>query len=471
MNFSTYKKRILIVDDDPTSLKMLESMLPADRYSVFRAINGEEALESAFNQPPDLILLDIMMPGIDGYEVTRKIKKDKRTKDIPVIIITSLNESESKVKGMEEGAEELLCKPVHSTELLARVRSMLRLKEYRDQLAIRTLSGKSFGVMPKFKDEEIHIKEEEMPQILLVEDTEVDAKIVEKALEGEPFKLTTVKNGKGVFPIIGKKAIDLVLLDILLPDVNGFEICRRLKKEHKDIQVVIMTCLDDPESKIKGVELGADDFLVKPIVGRVLRARVRTLLEKKVNLDSLRNHYQEAESRSRQDWLTGLYNHGYFQEFLGCELKRSLEQGFPVSLIMIDVDNFKSYNDTLGHSAGDVILREMGQILRNNVREVDFVARYGGEEFAVVLPYVHREDAITIAERIHRAMTSHEFFHDESIKMGNPTVSMGIAVFPDEASNKEDLITQADSMLYLAKKSGKNQYCISEQKSVSQLDH
>ena len=471
MNFSTYKKRILIVDDELTSLKILESMLPANRYNVVKAKNGEEALESASEQPPDLILLDIMMPGIDGYEVIRKIKKDKRTKDIPIIIITSLDESECKVKGMEEGAEELLSKPVHATELLARVRSMLRLKEYRDQLAIRTLSGESFGFASKQQSEQIKIKEEDMPNILLVEDTEVDAKIVENALEGETFRLTTVQSGKDVFSRVREKEIDLILLDILLPDINGFEICRRLKKEHKDIQIVIVTCLDDLESKIKGVELGADDFLVKPIIGRELKARVKTLLEKKVHLDSLKTHYEEALGRSQLDWLTGLYNHGYFQQFLGYELKRSLEQGFPVSLIMIDVDNFKSYNDSLGHSAGDAILREMGQVVRNTIREVDFAARYGGEEFAVVLPYVHRENAIIVAERIHKALTTHEFFHDEAIDLGNPTVSMGIAVFPDEASNKADLIIQADSMLYLAKQNGKNQYCISEQKHVSHLDH
>jgi two-component system cell cycle response regulator len=470
MNFSTYKKKILIVDDDPTSLKILESMLPADRYNVVKASSGEEALESAFDQPPDLILLDIMMPGIDGYEVTRKIKKDIRTKDVPIIIITSLDEAESKVKGMEEGAEELLSKPVHSTELLARISSMLRLKEYRDQLKIRTLSGKSFGIMPK-QQEEVQIKEEEMPRILVVEDTEVDAKIIENALEGEPFRLSKVNNGNEVFSLVNQEKTDLILLDILLPDMDGFEICRRLKKEHKDIQVVIVTCLDDLESKIKGVELGADDFLVKPIIGRELKARIKTLLEKKVHLDSLRTHYQEALGRSQLDWLTGLYNHGYFQQFLGYELKRSLDQGFPVSLIMIDVDNFKSYNDTLGHSAGDAILREMGQLVRNTIREVDFAARYGGEEFAVVLPYVNRENAMIVAERIHKSLTSHEFFHDESIKLENPTVSMGIAVFPEEASNKADLIIQADSMLYLAKKNGKNQYRISEQKLFSHLDH
>ena len=470
MNFSTYKKKILIVDDDPTSLKILESMLPADRYNVTKANSGEKALEFAFDKPPDLILLDIMMPGIDGYEVTRRIKKDKRTKDVPVIIITSLEESESKLRGMEEGAEELLSKPVHSTELLARVSSMLRLKEYRDQLTIRMLSGKSFGILSK-QHGEAQIKEAELPRILIVEDTDVDAKIIENALEGEPFRLSKITKGKEVFSFVNQQKTDLILLDILLPDMNGFEICRRLKNDHRDIQVVIVTCLDDLESKIKGVELGADDFLVKPIIGRELKARIKTLLEKKIHLDSLRTHYEEALGRSQLDWLTGLYNHGYFQQFLGYELVRSIKQGFPVSLIMIDVDNFKNYNDTLGHSAGDAILREMGQVVRNSIREVDFAARYGGDEFAIVLPYVYRENAIIVAERIHRELTSHEFFHDESIKLENPTVSMGIAIFPEEASNKADLIVQADSMLYLAKQNGKNQYRISEQKLFSHLDH
>jgi two-component system cell cycle response regulator len=323
----------------------------------------------------------------------------------------------------------------------------------------------------KQDEEELKLKEIDMPKILLVEDTEVDAKIVENALEGEPYQLAKVYNGQQALSFVKQKKTDLILLDIILPDRDGFEICRHLKKDHKEIQVVIVTCLDDLESKIKGVELGADDFLVKPVVGRELKARVRTLLEKKFHLDSLRTHYNEALGRSQLDWLTGLYNHGYFQQFLGYELKRSLEQGFPVSLIMIDVDDFKKYNDSLGHSVGDVILREMGQVLRNSIREVDFAARYGGEEFSVVLPYVHRENVTKIAERIRQALASHDYFHEKSNELGNPTVSMGIAVFPEEASNKADLIIQADSMLYLAKKNGKNQWQISEQKLFSHLDH
>jgi two-component system cell cycle response regulator len=465
MDPKTYKKKILIVDDDPTSLKVLESILSDERYNIIKASNGEKALEAALNQLPDLILLDLMMPGIDGYEVTRKVKKDRRTKDVPIIIITSLEDSECKIRGLEEGAEELLNKPVHSSELKARVSSMLRLKEYRDQLSIRTLSGRNFGVMPRQK-EVMQMTEEDLARILLVEDTEVDAAIVESALEGEPYKLQKVDRGKDVFSIIKQERTDLILLDVILPDMDGFEICRLLKREHKEIQVVIVTCLDDLESKIKGVELGADDFLVKPVIGRELKARIKTLLEKKVHMDSLRTHYEEALDRSQVDWLTGLYNHGYFQQFLGYELKRAFDQGFPVSLIMIDVDDFKHYNDTLGHLAGDAILREMGQVVRNSIREVDFAARYGGEEFAVVLPYVHRDNAVIVAKRIHNALTSHEFFHDESIKIGNPTVSMGIAVFPEEASDKAELIIQADSMLYLAKQSGKNQFRIAEPKVV-----
>lgn len=464
MNRSSYKRKILIVDDDPTSLKILESMLPCEHYEIIKASNGKEALEVAFDQLPDLILLDIMMPDIDGFDVTRTIKRDPRTKNIPVILVTALDDPENKVIGLEAGAEELLNKPVHTTELHARVNSMLRLKQYRDQLSIRTLTGVSYSNIPKLQ-EDIYKQKEEIPLILLVEDNDVDAKIVENALREQPLRLEMVKEGKEVIDFVNKKNVDLILLDILLPDMDGFEICRRLKENHKDIQVVIVTCLDDLESKIKGVELGADDFLVKPIVGRELKARIKVLLEKKGHLDSLRSHYEAALDSAILDWLTGLYNHGFFQQFLDYELRRALHQGFPVGLIMIDVDNFKLYNDKLGHSAGDAILRELGQIVRNTVREVDLAARYGGEEFSVVLPYTDKEGARKVAERIHRAITSHDFFHDESIELGNPTVSMGVSMFPEEASTKKELIEKADKMLYKAKRQGKNQFCMSGQVS------
>jgi len=461
MNQSVYKRKILIVDDDPTSLKILESMLPSEKYEIIIATNGKEALQAAFDQFPDLVLLDIMMPDMDGFDVTRTIKRDPRTKDTPVILVTALDDPENKITGLEAGAEELLNKPIHSTELLARVNSMLRLKQYRDQLSIRTMTGVSYSNIPKLQ-EDVYKPKEEIPLILLVEDNELDARVVENAMKDQPYRLEVVTRGEDVFNRLRHDNVDLILLDIILPDLDGFEICRRLKENHRDIQVVIVTCLDDLDSKIKGVEFGADDYLVKPIVGRELKARIRVLLEKKGHLDSLRSHYEAALDSAILDWLTGLYNHGYFQQFLDYELKRALHQGFPVGLIMIDVDDFKIYNDTLGHSAGDAILRELGQVVRNIIREVDLAARYGGEEFAVVLPYTNGENAKIVAKRIHGAITSHDFFHDESIELHNPTVSMGISVFPEEASTKKELIEKADKMLYKAKQQGKNQFCIFE---------
>ncbi|MDH5383515.1 MAG: response regulator, partial [Candidatus Aminicenantes bacterium] len=217
MNQSIYKRKILIVDDDPTSLKILESMLPSEKYEIIIATNGKEALQAAFDQLPDLVLLDIMMPDMDGFDVTRTIKRDPRTKDTPVILVTALDDPENKVTGLEAGAEELLNKPVHSTELLARVNSMLRLKQYRDQLSIRTMTGVSYSNIPKLQ-EDVYKPKEEIPLILLVEDNELDARVVKNAIKDQPYRLEVVIRGEDVFNRLLHDNVDLILLDIILPD-------------------------------------------------------------------------------------------------------------------------------------------------------------------------------------------------------------------------------------------------------------
>jgi two-component system cell cycle response regulator len=456
----SHKKKILIVDDDLTNQKLLERMLPIDQFNVLFASDGQKGMDMVYKELPDVILLDVMMPKKDGFTVARELKKDLSVRNIPIILVTALDGSENRISGLEAGAEEFLTKPVKKVELIARIRSMLQLKEYREQLDIHKQSGALFS-QAAGEDMSNKLDLDKAPHVLLVEDNEIDRNIILKALEKEFLRLETAKNGQEAISCIQSGEVDLVLLDILLPDINGFEICKRLKTMDtaKDIPVIVITCLDDIDSKITGVKLGADDFLIKPIDTRELNARIKVLLDKKDQLDKLRTHYEYALSSASIDSLTGLYNHGYFKKFLSLEVKRSLRQQYPVSLLMIDIDEFKLFNDTLGHVKGDDILHNLGNLIRSVIREVDLTARYGGDEFVVILPYSDRNGAVKVSNRIQNTISSDEVFKEFSRNMNELTVSIGVAEFPSDCVDDEDMIRKADHMLYLAKQKGKNQIC------------
>jgi two-component system cell cycle response regulator len=459
------KNKILIVDDQPLNVKLLTAKLSNENFKLFEAQSGEEALEKASSFSPDLILLDIMMPGMDGYEVTRRLKADPGTRDIPVILITALDGSEDKAKGMEAGAEEFINKPVNTSELLTRVNSMLKLRRYKEQLKIHTEAKGSFdGTDDR---EVVGEGKKRMPSVLIVEDDLKDAKVIQSYLETEPYKISVATNGEEAISKTLQEDVDIIFLDVLLPRVNGFEVCRRLKENEqtRNVQIVMATCLGDLDSKLKGIELGADDYLIKPIDARELRARTDTLLKKKAYLDRIYSNYKMALNSAINDGLTGVYNHPYFKSFLELEIIRAERNIYPGALIMIDIDDFKKYNDSLGHWVGDVILRDLAQVIKSVVREIDLVARYGGEEFAVVLPYCKRKDSLTVAGRIKEAIHGHSFANEVSQLPGKITVSMGIAVYPSDASTLEDLIKRADSMLYKAKEEGKNKICVYEEVS------
>ncbi len=448
--------RILVVDDDPMNVKLVEGILKKEGYESLKAFGGAEAMEKVRHHRPDLVLLDVMMPGIDGYQVTRQLKADPATAGIPVIMITALNGTEDKVRGLECGADEFLTKPVNASELLARAKSMLRLKQYQDQLMLRTHSETAFG--------EGHgplatsSGQNRCQHVLLVEDNDKDLRLLSGQIEEQDFDVSVAHDGEAALQRVLAGGIDLVLLDIFLPGMDGFEVCQRLKEssETRDIQVALITCLQDLEGKIKGMELGADDYLVKPVDGRELSARVKALLAKKSYLDRLHAHYEHALSSAISDGLTGLYNQTYFKKYLELELKRSLRQNYPTSLLMLDLDDFKGLNDRFGHPVGDKVLQETARLIREAIREVDLAARYGGEEFAVVLPYSDAKGARVVAERILSALRALRLENEMGPDHASITASVGIAACPDDARDARVLIQQADAMLYRAKASGKN---------------
>lgn len=455
-----YKRKVLIADDSPVSLASLEKVFSTEEFHTIRAANGKEAYDRAVCELPDLIMLDVMMPEMNGFEAARILKEDSRTRSIPIIMVTALGDPQHEMTGREAGAEEYLAKPVRPQELLARANSLISLKQYRDQLTIRNHSQWSF-LVDRSSDDAGPETQKRLPLILLVEDNESDAELVRHLLSDLPVRLERLSNGEEAVELCKTGQVDLMLLDILLPGLNGFEVCRRVKKSDKgkDLPIVVITCLEDMDSRLRCIELQADDFLVKPIAGRELQARVKILLEKKQRLDELRSHYEEALNSAVVDWLTGLYNHGYFKRFLDLEIKKSLRQRYPVTLIMIDIDNFKSVNDAHGHPVGDMILQELAQVVRRSVREVDLVARYGGDEFAVVLPYSDHPGALRVARRIDAAIRSHGF-PAKTDRATRLTVSMGVAGYPEDAVHVDGLIHSADQKLYTAKLKGKNQITV-----------
>ena len=307
------KSKILVVDDEPLNVKLLTAMIPSDLYDTASAFNGNEALKLVRDFRPDLILLDIMMPGLNGYDLTRILKSNTESRDIPVVLITAFSGSEYEIKGLEAGADEFLNKPVNKTELLTRAKSLIRMRQYKEQIKSRTCSIKS--VTDK-EEEKNCLRDEELnlPTILIVEDNKVDAKLIQRYLHGEPYQIKLAADGEEAISRSQQERIDVILLDLLLPGKSGFEVCSTLKEleQTQNIQIVAITGLSDLESKLKSIELGVDDYLVKPVNMHVLRTRVKSLVKKKALLDKLCDRYEMAVHSAITDKLTGLYNRRYF---------------------------------------------------------------------------------------------------------------------------------------------------------------
>jgi two-component system cell cycle response regulator len=433
-------------------------MLPSEQYETASAFSGDEALKLVRDFQPDLILLDIMMPGLNGYDLTRILKSNTESSEIPIVLITAFSGSEYEIKGLEAGADEFLNKPVNKTELLTRVKSLIRLRQYKEQIKSRTCSIKS---VTSNIDEKNCLDNTELnlPTILIVEDNKIDAKLLQRYLHGEPYQIKLASNGENAISRSQQERIDVILLDLLLPGKSGFDVCSALKEKEntQNIQIVAITGLSDLESKLKGIELGVDDYLIKPVNMHILRTRVKSLVKKKALLDRLCDKYEMAVHSAITDKLTGLYNRRYFDHFLDFEIKRSSRQKASLALLMIDIDNFKLINDTLGHLFGDKILNKLGDIIKSIIRETDLAARYGGEEFSIVMSNTGLEEAIEIAERLRKAISEYNF----EITYRPTTVSIGIALYPLDSTSLQDLLSNADRALYRAKHEGKNRVCVS----------
>jgi len=302
-------------------------------------------------------------------------------------------------------------------------------------------------------------------RILVVDDVPVNIQLLVTYLAAEGYDVVSAKDGHDAMKAVKEHQPDLILLDVMMPKMNGFKVCEVIKSDDatKFIPVILVTALNELEDKVKGMNSGADDFLAKPFNKLELLVRVRSLLRIKHLHDELQEkviELQRTKEELRQlaitDGLTGLYNYRYFKEQLLQELKRAQRHSLNISVVMIDIDHFKQYNDKNGHPAGDVVLKDIARLLRDNIRNIDLAARYGGEEFSLILIETDKPSAKIVSEKIRKLVEDYGFAYESSQPDGKLTISTGVATFPGDGEDFDTLVSKADQRLYLAKEAGRN---------------
>jgi two-component system, cell cycle response regulator len=447
--------KVLIVDDLEQNLRLLEAKLKREYYTVFTADNGFDCIKMAREKAPDIILLDVMMPEIDGFQTCRKLKDDPLTTSIPVVMVTALTEQEDKVRGLESGADDFITKPIDEFHLFARVRSLIRIKELFDELKLRDKTNSSLGGsgMKHFSSLDIR------STIVIINEDVFQVKKMKEALEKEGHKVI-IHNPAEPVEKLHDVEFDLAIVSTMMEDSNGLRMSVEIKgmENKRKVPVLIMVDESNKETMLKGLQVGIDDYIIEPLDINELMARTRTLLRRKKIQDTLRFGIEDSINASVVDPLTKLYNRRYLEKHLGTIFKESIQRKDSMVLLTIDIDNFKKINDRpgWGHHIGDEVLKEVAARIKFCVRDNDLAVRHGGEEFIVVLTNTNFEVGTVVAERIRKSIADKPIEITAEPGSVSCTVSIGDAAMHQDGDTPEDLINRSDEMLYKAKTTGKN---------------
>jgi len=447
--------RVLVVDDVIQNVKLLEAKLTSEYFDVLTAMNGEEALSVVEKETPDIILLDVMMPGMDGFEVCRRIRGNPASAHIPVIMVTALDQPRDRVAGLEAGADDFLTKPVQDLPLFARVKSLVRLKVLMDELRMREATGANFNAsMANEIGQHVSLAN---ANILLLEDYPRMADRISRYLaDVATVAVDHVENGEINTPNLEK--YDLCIVSLNLESADGLRLCSQLRSNEVTRHTPVLVLVDegDHEKLVRAMELGVTDYLSRPIDRNELVARAKAQVRQKRYADRLRNNMKRSMEMAMTDAVTGLYNRHFLSTHLDNLLSPDNDKRSTVSLLIMDLDHFKNVNDTYGHASGDEVLQEFASRISDNIRGIDLAARFGGEEFVIVMPETDLEFAYFVAERLRRSIAETPFEISGSDTPINVTVSIGMALSGDHGNSSSKLLVAADEQLYEAKGAGRN---------------
>ena len=446
--------RVLVVDDIFTNVRLLETKLTAEYFEVVTAMNGPDAIAICEQGLCDIVLSDVMMPGMDGFEVCRRLKGSPTTSHLPIVLVTALDQPADRVRGLDAGADDFLTKPVDDTALLARVRSLVRLKSVTDELRARVVGSRSLGV----EDPLVAATAEtgQNGRVLLIDDRPSSYERLRAAL-GAFHTVEVESDPQTALMRCAEGGVDVALVSLDLRDFDGLRLCGQLRSldRTRDVAVITLAEAEDRARILRGLDIGANDFLVRPIDRNELVARVRTQIRRKRFTERLRDSVQASLELAVTDGLTGLHNRRYLDVHFETLFRDAARRDTDLAVLVLDIDRFKSVNDRFGHDAGDAVLKEFAMRINGLTRSVDLVARFGGEEIVVVVPDATLSAARMVAERIRVRVGSVPF---EAGPAGclDVTVSIGVAARQPSDRTPADLLKRADVALYQAKSNGRN---------------
>lgn len=448
--------RVLVVDDVEANVKLLEAKLSSEYFDVLSAYSGRAALEIAEAELPDVVLLDVMMPRMDGFEVCRHLKANQRTADVPVVMVTALSDVANRLRGLEAGADDFLTKPVNDIALFARVRSLVRLKRMMEELRVRE------GICGRFGGRDAPIAEDAGPaKILIVEDDQFAAGGMAETLQPIAQSVIYASSCAEAQTLLAGET-ELIIASLSIPGSDSLRLVShcRANEAFRQLPILLIAEETDLPRLAKGLDLGANDYLIRPVDRNELLARTATQVRRKRLQDRLQESYRRSLSLALTDELTGLYNRRYLCAHLDELIERVNQDGISAAVLLFDIDHFKHVNDTCGHPAGDDVLRELAARTMNCVRSVDLVARLGGEDFVVVMPETDLAIAAAVAERLRAAVAREPFTIQASSDKLPVTISIGVTGVAGNGDDRDSMLKRADEALYSAKTHGRNRVSV-----------
>ncbi len=460
--------RVLVVDDILPNVKLLEAKLSGEYFDVLTATSGAEGIQKAETLSPDIILLDVMMPGMDGFETCQRLKANPATAHIPVVMVTALTDATDRVRGLESGADDFLSKPVNDVALMARVRSLVRLKMTVDEWRIRENTANQFGFSGNKGT--FLTEPSEKARILVIEDKAFESDKFVETLRRDDDQCQTVRTGDQAIAISQQNDFDMITVSLNLTAEDGLRLCSHLRSNERTRSVPILMVGEEGDMKriAQGLEIGAHDYILRPVDRNELLARVRTQIRRKRYQDRLRSNYETSLSLALTDSLTGLFNRRYLMVHLEKLIKKNVESKKNLCVLMLDIDHFKKINDSAGHAVGDEVLKTFAERVSQRLRSFDLVARLGGEEFVVILPDISLDMAMQVSERLRNGIAREPFKVSGPMGTMPVTVSIGAAMINGEDVKVEEALRRADDELYRAKEGGRNRVYFLDHGMVAQ---